>query len=156
MAAWKAQLARIGFNDVTTVLNSGNAVFSSKARSTAPLAQAIRDALLGEMGVDVSVIVKSSAELSAIAKENPWARVAGDPSRLLVAFAGTAEDLLGLAPVAEFVQPTERWQLGSHAAYLWCAGGILDSQAGDALLGKLGRNVTTRNWATVQKLVALL
>ena len=54
------------------------------------------------------------------------------------------------------VQPHERFHIGSHAAYLHCAGGILESKAGSALLGKLGREVTTRNWATVLKLKALL
>ena len=52
--------------------------------------------------------------------------------------------------------PPERLHIGGHAAYLHCAGGILESKAGSALLGKLGREVTTRNWATVLKLKALL
>ena len=45
--------------------------------------------------------------------------------------------------------------LGRHAAYLHCPAGILESRAGEALLGKLGRAATTRNWATVLKLHAL-
>jgi uncharacterized protein (DUF1697 family) len=52
--------------------------------------------------------------------------------------------------------PPEQFHVGRHAAYLHCAGGILESKAGSALLGKLGREVTTRNWATVLKLKALL
>lgn len=36
------------------------------------------------------------------------------------------------------------------------AGGILESKVGSALLGKAGREVTPRNWATVLKLKALL
>ena len=35
------------------------------------------------------------------------------------------------------------------------AGGILESRAGKALLGRAGQAVTTRNWATVYKLQAL-
>jgi uncharacterized protein (DUF1697 family) len=46
--------------------------------------------------------------------------------------------------------------LGSHAAYLLCPGGLLESKAATALLGKAGRTVTTRNWATVLKLRDLL
>jgi uncharacterized protein (DUF1697 family) len=46
--------------------------------------------------------------------------------------------------------------IGKHAAYLHCARGILESEVGSALLGKAGRAVTTRNWATTLKLEALL
>ena len=46
--------------------------------------------------------------------------------------------------------------VGEHAAYLWCPDGILSSKAGEALLGKAGRQATTRNWATVLKIEALV
>jgi len=52
-------------------------------------------------------------------------------------------------------RPLPTFALGSHAAYLYCAAGILQSEAGEALLGKAGRLATTRNWATVLKLQAL-
>jgi hypothetical protein len=39
-----------------------------------------------------------------------------------------------------------------HAAYLHCAAGLLESKAAAQLLGKGGRDLTTRNWATVLKL----
>jgi uncharacterized protein (DUF1697 family) len=42
-----------------------------------------------------------------------------------------------------------------HAAYLHCASGIVESKAGEALLGKAGTSATTRNWATTLKLYAL-
>ena len=51
--------------------------------------------------------------------------------------------------------PPERLEIGPQAAYLYCAGGILESRAGKALLGRAGQAVTTRNWATVCKLQAL-
>ena len=56
---------------------------------------------------------------------------------------------------AELVGPSEHFLLGKHAAYLHCPNGILQSQAGEALLGKVGTKVTTRNWATVLKLQKL-
>jgi uncharacterized protein (DUF1697 family) len=43
-----------------------------------------------------------------------------------------------------------------EAAYLSCPAGLLESKVGAAILGKAGRAVTTRNWATVLKLEALL
>ena len=39
---------------------------------------------------------------------------------------------------------------------LYCVRGILESKAATALLGKMGRTLTTRNWSTVMKLRELL
>lgn len=61
-----------------------------------------------------------------------------------------------LRAIERLLAPSEQFALGQHAAYLHCAGGILESKAGEALLGKLGKQCTTRNWATVCKLQALL
>jgi uncharacterized protein (DUF1697 family) len=44
----------------------------------------------------------------------------------------------------------------SHAAYLHCVTGIVESKAGEAILSKAGKVATTRNWATVLKLQALV
>lgn len=157
MAPWRDLLAGLGYTEVATLLNSGNAVFcaagkAAPARHAAAIAQAIAQGL----GVEVPVVVKSGVELAAIARENPFASVAPDPARLLVAFAQDAPALASLAPVGALAVPPDAFALGRHAAYLHCPAGILQSKAGEALLGKAGKGATTRNWATVQKLQALL
>lgn len=154
MAEWREQLEQLGYRDVATLLNSGNAVFGAAAGSPARHAAKIAAALRTQLGVDVPVIVKSAAELDAIVAANPIAEAA-DPSRLLVAFAPDADMLAGLVPIAALVAAPERFEIGRHAAYLHCPQGILKSRAGEALLGRAGRGVTTRNWATTLKLQAL-
>jgi uncharacterized protein (DUF1697 family) len=156
MAELRALLEALGCTRVRTLLNSGNAVFASPGRSAPTLATRIRAALAERVGVDVPVMVKSADEVAAIFAGNSLAAVATDPSRLLVAFAASAPDLAGLAAIRPLVRAPERFVIGPHAAYLWCPHGSLESKAGAALLGKPGRAVTTRNWATVGKLLALL
>jgi uncharacterized protein (DUF1697 family) len=155
MADWRALLQALGCTQVSTLLNSGNAVFTSSGRSGAAHAAAIRKALLEQLGVDVPVVVKSQTELAAIVAGNVLAPAASDPSGLLVAFAPDAAALQSLAGLTTLVKAPEQFHLGPHAAYLNCASGILESAAGTALLGKLGKTVTTRNWTTVLKLAAL-
>jgi uncharacterized protein (DUF1697 family) len=46
--------------------------------------------------------------------------------------------------------------MGACAAYLWCAGGILDSPLLKAVSRALKNALTTRNWATMLKLRDLL
>ena len=75
---------------------------------------------------------------------------------VVVAFTAGPGALAGLAPLAALVAPPERFLLGRHAAYLGCSNGILACKAADALLGRPGRTATTRNAATLGKLLALL
>ena len=94
--------------------------------------------------------------MAAIAKENVPAKTVTDFARLLVVFPSDAAALTGLAAIRPLAKAPERFEIGRHAAYLWCPKGSLESEAGKALLGRAGRAVTTRNWATVMKLIALL
>ena len=156
MAAFRMLLEAQGFAEVRTLLNSGNAVFHSASRSAASHAKAIGARLQESLGVSVLVVVKSSAEFLTVVAENPLALPEKDHSRFLVAFAQGDAATQGLSALQPMLQPPERFHIGNHAAYLHCADGILESKAGSALLGKLGREVTTRNWATVLKLKELL
>ena len=155
MAELRQLLADLGYTDVATLLNSGNAVFHADKGAPAVHAADIAAAISGKLEIEVPVIVKSAKELAAIVSENPIKAEATAHSRFLVAFAQDARALAGLAAIEPLVVPSERFVLGKHAAYLLCATGILESRAWDALVGKAGRSATTRNWATVLKLQAL-
>ncbi len=148
MADLKALLAGLGATNVRTLLNSGNAVFDAKRLT----AETIRKAVAEQLGVDAAIILKTAAEFEAVASVQPIEE-ADDPSRLLVVF--TAERA-GLASLPELTQGRDLLHVTADAAYLWCADGILASKTGTALLRRLGESGTTRNWATVEKLRALL
>ena len=77
-------------------------------------------------------------------------------SKLLVAMTNDAKVLAALAPVAKAEWGAEKVHVGKHAAYVWCANGILESKAAVALLKNLVESGTTRNWATLLKIHALL
>jgi len=155
MADLRALLEGLGCTGVTTLLNSGNVVFRAVRGTPAKHAADITAAIASQMQLNVPVIVKSAQELDAIASGNPWASTAPDPSRLLVAFAQDLKALGSLDAIGPLVVAPEEFLIGPHAAYLHCIGGILESKAGKALVGKAGQAVTTRNWATVLKLQAL-
>ena len=156
MADFRSLLAEAGFDGVATLLNSGNAVFSASGRSASSHARQIGTRLRESLSVDVPVIVKPASEFVAAVKECPFDLAADLHSRFLVAFGQDGAALQTLLALAPLVGAEERFHIGAHAAYLCCAPGLLESRAGSALLGKLGRQVTSRNWATVLKLRALL
>jgi uncharacterized protein (DUF1697 family) len=155
MADFKGLLLGLGYSDVATLLNSGNAVFTSPGGSALNHADIIAGALAESLGLKVSVVVKSCDEWAAAVAGNPIAVPDADHSKFLVAFANGPAALQALGALQALILPPERLVVGREAAYLYCANGILDSQAGTALLGKVGRSVTTRNWATTLKLLSL-
>lgn len=85
MADLRALFSDLGYQDVQTVLQSGNVVFT--ADSLAPdAADAVEAALDRRTGVSARVLLKSAAELRAVAAANPLLDIATDPARLLVTF----------------------------------------------------------------------
>jgi uncharacterized protein (DUF1697 family) len=156
MAELRELLAELGYSGIVTVLNSGNAAFRASNGSPASHAANIAAAISVTLKIEVPVVVKSARELAAIVAENGLASAAVDPSRLLVAFVQDGKALSSLATVATLVMPPEQFVIGKSAAYLLCPSGVLESKAWEALLGKAGRFATTRNWATVLKLHALV
>ena len=156
MADLRALVEGLGHTGVATLLNSGNVVFKAGKGVPKKLAADISTAIAAQLGIEVPVIVVPAKDVALIAKENPFATTATEPSRLLIAFVPDAGVLSALSTIAPLVTPPEQFHVGTQAAYLHCTRGILESKAGEALVGKAGKAATTRNWATVQKLLALV
>jgi uncharacterized protein (DUF1697 family) len=156
MADLKAMFESLGFRDVRTLLNSGNVVFEAGRGAAKTNAKRIAAALAERIGVTANVLVIDATALDAIIAENPLAKRIDDPSRLLVGFFLADIDPNPLEALKrEF--PKELFSLGAHACYLWCPNGILESRLATALVGAKFRDlVTTRNWATILKLQAMV
>jgi uncharacterized protein (DUF1697 family) len=148
-------LENLGYSHVSTLLNSGNAVFASTDPSTVKHAASIAATLQKTLNITVPVIVKSAVELSEAISASPIDPSETDHSKFLVAFAADSDAIRALAVLQELAEPPERFVVTKTAAYLHCPAGVLQSRVGKALLGKAGDRVTTRNWATVMKLLAL-
>ena len=155
MADLKRLVEGAGYTDARTLLNSGNVVFRGKAEPPARIAARLERAVEETAGFHATVVVLSASTLAAVVKENTLAAQAEDPARLLVAFVQDAARLDDVRPLAARDWPGATVAVGSHAAYAWCPGGVLESGALDAIGRVLKEHVTTRNWATVQKLAGL-
>lgn len=156
MADLRSLLGKLGYTDVATLLNSGNAVFSAEAETPTAHAARIQQAVLKKLGVDAMVIVKSDKDLAGIVAGNELGGIADDPSRLLVALTNDPKALAGVKALTHTDWGNERLHVGKHAAYLWCANGILESKALAPLLKGFDAAATTRNWATLGKIHALM
>ena len=108
MAEFRALLTALGHGEVQTLLNSGNAVFSSRAREPARLAEGIAAAVQQAFGVTTPVIVKSAVQFDTIVREAPFAVPEAEHPRCLVAFSMAPEALQALTVLQPLAQPGER------------------------------------------------
>jgi uncharacterized protein (DUF1697 family) len=156
MADLRALFEDLGFRDVRTLLNSGNIVFSVPNDRRGDLLAGIEKALAARLGLTSVVILLSGGEVAAVVRDNPFSKVANDPSRLLVMVPRKPSDQRRLKPLLEEPWAPERLALGRRVAYLWCANGVAKSPLWAAVDRSLKRCGTVRNMATMTKLLTLV
>jgi uncharacterized protein (DUF1697 family) len=156
MAELRAELEKVGYEDVRTLLNSGNVVFTVPAKSKGDPAARVAEVLEKRLRVPARVVVLTAAELAEAVEGNPLvAQAEGDPARFLVAALADRVDRKALAVLAKQDLAPDAFALGKRVAYLWCADGILASKLLTAFNRATGDGATTRNWTTMVKLRAL-
>jgi uncharacterized protein (DUF1697 family) len=155
MADLRAILTELGYADVKTHLQSGNAVFTSDLPAAA-LERHIAAALAEQAGLRCAVMVRTGAELAAVLAANPLGHEPEKPSWFFVSFlAAEPQPAAAAALTALDVGPDQAWIIGREA-YLWCPTGPLDSKLGGPFVEKrLGVAGTARNWNTVSRLADL-
>jgi uncharacterized protein (DUF1697 family) len=156
MAALRRLLEEAGHEDVRTHLQSGNVLLSSSLAPRKLEAQLERRLAEG-LGMDVRVLVRSSAELAKVVAHDPLARVATNPSRYMVSFLSRKLP----ARIAKELETAElapaRLVVHGREIYAWYPDGVQRSPAAKLLDDrKLGVVSTARNWNTVTKLLELL
>jgi uncharacterized protein (DUF1697 family) len=155
MADLRALFEELGYGDVRTLLNSGNVVFTARVSAKGEPASRIEKAIVRRTGVSARVLTRTATELERVVAKNPLLGVASNPSRHLVAFLHGSLEQARLKPLLSAEWGDERIASGPGVAYLWCPRGTLESGLGKALDRTLGDGVTSRNWATTLKILAL-
>ena len=155
MADLRALVEGLGHTDVITYINSGNVVFAGgtpKARR-GELEAAIERAIEAELGLDVAVIVRTHDELAAAVDANPFP--AAVPARLLLSFLRSQPAAEAYAAAEAVESGADEFRVDGTTVYLHCPDGIGRSKLAEALSKPALGLATSRNLATVRKLVQL-
>ncbi len=157
MSDLREVLTDLGYADVKTHLQSGNAVFSCSAAAAETAAADIERAVAGRLGVESRVIVRTAEELAAAIAADPLLQIATDPARHLVGFLASNPDAAAFHALAALDVAPDQIQLIGRHVYIWYADGVLASRLSKVPWERfLGTAVTARNWNTVTKLAALV
>jgi len=156
MADLRALVEGLGHESVRTHLQSGNVVFESPKRSDKALAEGLEKAIASELGMDVTVLVRSSGELAAVVDAAPFAGRTDDPKQIHVAFLSAkpkAAAVKGFG-IEEFA-PDELQVIGREAHLLYPDGYARTKLTNAVIEKQLGVRSTSRNWRTVTALAEL-
>jgi uncharacterized protein (DUF1697 family) len=146
----------LGYDRVTTYVQSGNVVFTSPTRSAATVADTITRRIAEDLGLDVTVVVRTSRELSTIVTTNPLKKSKVDPSKLHVTFLATSPAAAKAHAIAAPSGTRDQFTVVGREVYLHCPEGYGRTKLNNAFFEKqLGVAATTRNWKTVQTLTTL-
>jgi len=154
MGDLRSTLSALGYEDVETYLQSGNAFFSAPGSDPAALARQIEEALKSALDMDVKVLVRTPADLAGVVEANPFPDSTAEPSKLHVAFLSATPDAAKVAELDSRRFEPDELRVGERAVYVWYPNGAGRSKlTNDVLERKLGVTSTTRNWNTVLKLL---
>jgi uncharacterized protein (DUF1697 family) len=155
MAELRDLLARAGFDDVRTYLQSGNVILSSTASSKEVARRCEREIARG-LGLRIDVVVRTRTDLARVVKRDPLGDVAVNPKRYQVSFLSAAPKRALTDKLAAAAAPEEKFVVIGREIYAWHPEGVGRSRLGALLAGRdLGVTATARNWTTVTKVLAL-
>lgn len=156
MADLRAGLASAGCTDVQTYVQSGNVVLNPPA-GWANVCDELAAAVTTIAGFAIDVVVRTRDDLHDVIRRNPYPE-AGGTQLHVVFFAGRPRpDPLSDLDMSSF--HPEHATLSDRELYLHLPDGMGRSALATALERGSRRSstvATTRNWNTVQRLVAML
>ena len=157
MADLRALVARLGFADVRTLLQSGNLVFRSDRRSPAQLERVLEAETTQRLGLEAAYFVRTAGEWHAVVARNPFrAEAARDPARLAVMVLKDAPAARAVAALRAAITGREAVRAAGRHLYAVYPDGMGRSRLTHTLIEKLlGTRATGRNWNTVRKLAEL-
>ena len=157
MEQLRASFEALSFRSVKTYVQSGNVVFEAENDSAATLAGRIEKKIRCDFGFSVVVLLKTSKDMEQIVRDNPLLREAGiDHSKLHVTFLSDAAPKTAEDRLKALAANPERFHVNGSEIYLYCPNGYGTTKlSNNAIEKKLGVGATTRNWKSVNALLAM-
>lgn len=157
MADLRQMLQRLGFQEVTTYIQSGNIVLKSDETQIGAIENKITQGINDAFGFEVPILVKPKREIQNILENNPFDN-AEDIEANSIYFV-----LLKEMPESSLIEffnkekyDSERFAIIDKCVYLCCKNGYGKAKLNNNLIErKLKVSATTRNYRTMTKLLEM-
>jgi uncharacterized protein (DUF1697 family) len=152
MPELKAALEKVGFTDVKTVISSGNAVFSSRSASERSLESKCEEATEKYMGRAFMTIVRPIDDLATLLDRDPFAGFPLPPkAKRNVTFLRAAPGTKPKLPID--LRGARMLALEGREAFTYYVPHLADPSFMVLIEKTFGKEVTTRTWETVGRIV---
>lgn len=152
MAELRDLLGQLGYADVATYVQSGNAVFRADGANAAGIAADIEAAVEQRFGFRSRVMVRDAAWFAGVVDGNPYPEVASDHTKLhAYTMEGKPSDA-AVRLLSERDAGAARWEIRGDVLYLHAPDGIGRLKFAEQIARTLKVPVTQRNWRTILEL----
>jgi uncharacterized protein (DUF1697 family) len=158
MAELKVLYESLRLTNVATYIQSGNVVFQSKQNDPVLIGASIEKAIEKSFGFSVTVVLRQPAEFRRVINKCPFRGSAKiDESRIYVTFLKSRPALALVKAMADVAKKSgDTFQISGNEIYLYCPNGYGKTEFSIGFFEKrLKVAATTRNWKTVQTLLAM-
>jgi uncharacterized protein (DUF1697 family) len=153
----KNRLDELGFQNVTTYIQSGNIIFEFGMTDQNELAGMIHNHIRLNFDLNVQVLVKNVYEMSVALENNPFVNTRNENiDKLHVTFFNKVPDPEWVHRIMQLEYLPDEFAIVKNLAYVFCPNGYGRTKFNNQFFeSKLKVSATTRNWKTVNKLVVL-
>jgi uncharacterized protein (DUF1697 family) len=156
MTDLRAFLTELGFGDARTLLQSGNVVFDSKARTGAELERFLEAEATQRFGMEIEFFVRTPEEWKSIIRQNPFRKEAElDPGHLILLLLKSAPATESVGALQSAIVGGEEVRAKGRQIYAFYPDGVGRSRLTNAVIERNVGRCTGRNWNTVLKLAIL-
>ena len=146
---------KLGFENVKTVISSGNVIFESPSRSRSNLEESIEKALPEELGFKSTTIIRSQGQIQKLVDKNPFQGMGhSQASSLNVTFLKKKKRTDIQFP--HKIEDRDYELLGMYDGAICSVIDLTSSKTPDLMVWlekKLGKEITTRTWKTVERIL---
>lgn len=147
----RTMLTSLGYADVRTHGQSGNAIFTSGQRKAEILEQEISSAIRTSFAMGASVLVRTATEFADAVDANPFVARGVPSSELHFAFLDAQPAAAKTRSVDRDAYKPDEFAFGKRVVYVRLPNGVMGSTLPD-WERTLGVRATQRNWNTTTRL----
>jgi uncharacterized protein (DUF1697 family) len=158
MADLRREMGKLGFDNVVTLLNSGNIIFDGTSNQPVELEEKIANHLERVFEFPIPVLIRKAERIMELSEENPFSDIeVTNDIRLYITFL---KETPGNAITLPWISDDESYRIIDIQDRAVCS--VLDlsiSRTTEAMksLGQFfGNEITTRNWNTINRIIKKL
>jgi uncharacterized protein (DUF1697 family) len=150
MADLRAHFGALGFDNVRTLIQSGNVVFES---SHVPTCEHIESSIEDRFAISASIALRTPQDLQRVVDQLPDAMT--EVGKLYVGFFTTKPAAADVVHLDHERFLPEQFSVSGHEVYMHLPTGMVQTKLPDYLNRRLKVPITFRNWNTVNRILAM-